>query len=345
MIKYNDKTNICFDDILLVPQNSNIVSRKDVDLTMHGYPFPIVASPMDTVCDSKMAAAIAKSGGIGIIHRYMDKSTQLLHLQDALRQVGHHEENKFNDNIGIAISSTDVFDSQYIWDAIDLGCKWFCIDTANGHNELAVKATKMLRTYSNQIKIMVGNVATAEGYKYLAMAGADAVRVGIGGGSACTTRIVTGHGVPTLQSVIDCYEAKKEFNLDTLIVADGGLKAVGDIVKAFAAGADLIMLGSMLAGTDESPGDVVNNYKEFRGMASKEAQLDWRGEVSGAEGIATKIPYKGSVMSIFDNIANGLRSGCSYTGVDKLCDLAENSMYAIVSPLSKQESIPHISAK
>lgn len=345
MIKYNDKTNICFDDILLVPQNSNIVSRKDVDLTMHGYSFPIVASPMDTVCDSAMATAIAKSGGIGIIHRYMDKTTQLTHLHSAVRQVGHDENTKFSNNLGIAISSTDVFDSQYINDAIELGSRWFCIDTANGHNELAVKATKMLRTYSDKIKIMVGNVATAEGYKYLAMAGADAVRVGIGGGSACTTRIVTGHGIPTLQSVIDCYEAKKEFNLETLIIADGGLKAVGDIVKAFAAGADLIMLGSMLAGTDESPGDVIDGCKEFRGMASKEAQLDWRGEISGAEGIATKIPYKGSVISIFDNIVNGLQSGCSYTGVDQLSDLAANSMYVVVSPLSKQESIPHISSK
>lgn len=345
MIKYNDKTNICFDDILLVPQNSKIISRKDVDVTMHGYEFPIVASPMDTVCDAEMAATIANRGGIGIIHRYMDKAEQLMQLQDAVRKVGHHENIGFANNLGIAISSTDVFNSEYINDAIKLGSRWFCIDTANGHNELAVKATKMLKTYSDQIKIMVGNVATAEGYKYLAMAGADAVRVGIGGGSACTTRIVTGHGIPTLQSVIDCYEAKKEFSLETLIVADGGLKAVGDIVKAFAAGADLVMLGSMLAGTDESPGNVIDGYKEFRGMASKEAQLDWRGEVSGAEGIATKISYKGSVISIFDNIVNGLRSGCSYTGVDKLCDLAENSMYAIVSPLSRQESMPHISTR
>ena len=341
MIKYNDKTNICFDDILLVPQNSNIVSRKDVDLTMHGYSFPIVASPMDTVCESVMAATIANAGGIGIIHRYMEKTEQILQLQDALLSVGYDRSKFYHDNIGIAISSTDVFDSNYIWSAIDSGCRWFCIDTANGHNELAVKATKMLRSYSKQIKIMVGNVATAEGYKYLAMAGADAVRVGIGGGSACTTRVVTGHGIPTLQSVLDCYDVKKEFGLETLIIADGGLKATGDIVKAFAAGADLVMLGSRLAGTDESPGDVVDGHKEFRGMASKEAQLDWRGEVSGAEGITTKIPYKGSVMLVFDNIASGLRSGCSYTGVEKLSDLAENSMYVSVSPLSRQESMPH----
>lgn len=345
MIKYKDKKSICFDDILLVPQSSYVVSRKNIDLTMHGYKFPVVASPMDTVCDSTMAASIAKAGGIGIIHRYMNKSTQLLHLQDSLRRFNYYEEDGVQENIGIAVSSQDILDSQYIWDAISLGCTWFCIDTANGHNQNTVHSVRILKHYSKTIKVMVGNVATAEGYIALANAGADAVRVGIGGGSACTTRIVTGHGIPTLQSVIDCYDAKNELGLNTLIVADGGLKTTGDIVKAFAAGADLVMLGSMLAGTDESPGDVVDGYKEFRGMASAEAQLDWRNEVSVAEGVATKIPHKGSVFGIFDDIANGIRSGCSYTGIENLSELAENAMYVTVSPLSKSESIPHINSK
>lgn len=335
MIK--SKSSLCFDDILLVPQVSNIRSRKEVDLMMYGYKFPVVASPMDTVCDYKMASTIANYGGIGFIHRYMDKRDQLLQLQQALMMT----QEQYRSGVGIAISSIDVFDTEYIESAIDLGCEWFCIDTANGHNELAVKAVKMLKQYGNNIKVMAGNVATAEGYKYLAMAGADAVRVGIGGGSACTTRIVTGHGVPTLQSIIDCYEAKSEFGLNCLIVADGGLKTSGDIVKAFAAGSDLIMLGSMLAGTDESPGDVIDGHKIFRGMASAEAQLDWRGEVSVAEGVSTEIPYKGSVINIFHNIENGLRSGCSYTGVENLAELAENAIFTIVTSNSINESRPH----
>jgi IMP dehydrogenase len=335
MIKGNP--SLCFDDILLVPQVSNIRSRKEIDLMMYGYGFPVVASPMDTVCDYKMAYTIANYGGIGFIHRYMNKQDQLLQLQQAF--IKTTENGRLG--IGIAISSIDVFDTEYIQSAIDLGCEWFCIDTANGHNELAVKAVKMLKQYGNNIKVMAGNVATAEGYKYLAMAGADAVRVGIGGGSACTTRIVTGHGVPTLQSVMDCYDAKVEFNLTTMIVADGGLKTQGDIVKAFAAGADLIMLGSMLAGTDESPGDVVDGHKIFRGMASAEAQLDWRGEVSVAEGISTKIPYKGSVISIFSDIENGLRSGCSYTGVENLAELSESAIFTVVTSNSINESRPH----
>lgn len=331
------KPSLCFDDILLIPQVSNIRSRKEVDLMMYGYKFPVVASPMDTVCDYQMAATIANHGGIGFIHRYMEKPDQLLQLQKALLMTKKENQS----GIGIAISSIDVFDTEYIESAIDLGCEWFCIDTANGHNELAVKAVKMLKQYGEGIKVMAGNVATAEGYKYLSMAGADSVRVGIGGGSACTTRIVTGHGVPTLQSVIDCYDAKKELGLETLIVADGGLKTQGDIVKAFAAGADLIMLGSMLAGTDESPGDVIDGYKIFRGMASAEAQLDWRGEISVAEGISTKIPHKGTVLAIFNDIENGLRSGCSYTGVENLAELSENAIFTIVTSNSINESRPH----
>jgi IMP dehydrogenase len=331
------KSSLCFDDILLVPQISNIRSRKEVDLMMYGYGFPIVASPMDTVCDYKMAYTIANYGGIGFIHRYMDKQDQLLQLQQALDMSTDYSKS----GIGIAISSIDVFDTEYIESAIYLGCKWFCIDTANGHNELAIKSVKMLKQYGDDIKVMAGNVATSEGYKYLAMAGADAVRVGIGGGSVCTTRIVTGHGVPTLQSVMDCYEIKKELGLEAMIIADGGLKNPGDIVKAFAAGADLIMLGSMLAGTDESPGDVIDGYKVFRGMASAEAQLDWRGEVSVAEGVSTKIPYRGPVLNILNDIENGLKSGCSYTGVENLSELSDNAIFTIVTSNSINESRPH----
>jgi IMP dehydrogenase len=335
MIK--SKTSLCFDDILLVPQISNIRSRKEIDLMMHGYSFPVVASPMDTVCDYKMASTIANYGGIGFIHRYMDKSDQLLQLQQALMLT----QDQYKDGVGIAISSIDVFDTEYIESAMHLGCVWFCIDTANGHNELAVKAVNMLKEYGSNIKVMAGNVATQDGYKYLAMAGADAVRVGIGGGSACTTRIVTGHGVPTLQSVMDCYDAKLDLGLDTMIVADGGIKSQGDIVKAFAAGADMVMLGSMLAGTDESPGEVIDGHKIFRGMASAEAQIDWRGEVSVAEGISTEIPYKGSVINIFHNIENGLRSGCSYTGVSHLAELSESAIFTVVTSNSLNESRPH----
>lgn len=336
MIKYNDQTSICFDDILLVPQYSNIPTRKDINISMHGFDLPIVSSPMDTVTEWKMANAIAKHGGLGIIHRYMDVANRLVELEKANSDISNTAL------VGIALSSLECFETKLIEDAIKLGCYWFCIDTANGHGEAAIAATKHLRKIYPEIHIMVGNISTKDGFAKLADAGADAIRVGIGGGATCKTRIVTGHGIPTLQSIIDCYDYKNNNGLDTLIVADGGIKNTGDVVKSFAAGADLVMLGSMLAGTDESPGDLIDGYKKFRGMASTEAQSDWRGKVSVDEGISTMIKHKGSVFKIIEEIKGGIASGCSYSGVNHLKELAESAMYVNVSTLSKQESIPHI---
>lgn len=336
MNKSRIKEALCFDDILLVPQNSKVVSRKTVDLTMSGYSFPIVSSPMDTVTGWKMAAEIASAGGIGIIHRYMEDADRLIALNLAINKTNNP------DNVGLAISAIEVYNTQFLDDAYRLGCKWICIDTANGHNDACIKAVAALKkNHKDMFKVMAGNVSTAEGFIDLYNAGADAVRVGIGGGATCTTRIVSGHGVPTLQSIMDCYAAKSSMNLNCLIVADGGIKSTGDMVKSFAAGADLVMLGSFLAGTEEAPGEVLDGFKTFRGMASAEAQKDWRGSVSVAEGISTKIPFKGPLSGIINEIVGGIGSGCSYTGVQNLSDLAEYAEYIKVSPLSKAESLPH----
>lgn len=329
------KESICFDDILLIPQQSSVISRKNIDLSMYGYDFPIVASPMDTVCDWEMATAIADEGGIGIIHRYMDTSDRLISIERAMEVTNNA------DGIGVALSSLECFDTDFINSAVELGCRWFCIDTANGHNDSAIKAVKHLSSWYPIIKIMVGNVSTPEGYAILSDAGADAIRVGIGGGATCTTRIVSGHGMPTLQSIIDCYEYKIKNDISAIIVADGGIKTTGDIVKAFAAGADLVMLGSMLAGTEEAPGLVRDGFKVFRGMASKDAQEDWKGESSVVEGVSTLIAHKGPVKNIFKEIKNGIGSGCSYSGVNHLYQLAEGSEYTLVSPTSVNESKPH----
>lgn len=333
MMKYKDA--LCFDDILLVPSYSEVDSRKNVDLSMNEYIFPIVASPMDTVCEWQMANKIVNEGGIGIIHRYMSKEDRIYQVENV------HIMSNNKDGIGMAVSSQECYDTDFIDDAIDVGCRWFCIDTANGHGKAAIDATTHLKTFYPGINIMVGNVATAEGYARLADAGADAVRVGIGGGSTCITRIVSGHGMPTLQSIMDSYEYKINNNIKTLIVADGGIRTSGDIVKAFAAGADLVMLGSMLAGTEEAPGELIEGFKELRGMASGEAQMDWKGEVSVIEGVSAKIKYKGSVKNIFDQIKGGIGSGCSYSGVSKLSELAKNSEYVVVSQASLSESRPH----
>lgn len=344
MIKYNSST-LCFDDILLVPQESDVQSRHSVDLSMTiGYgkrkivlDFPVIAAPMDTVCDVEMCIAIDKFGGLGILHRYMSDEALLQKVK--LLRYGKH-------NFGVSIASTNGYlnISEKLYDE---GARIFLVDTANGHSKYAVAAVENLRSaFGDDIHIMAGNVATAHGFMKLADAGADSVRVGIGGGSACTTRIVSGHGVPTLASIIDVEEVREMLLTECSIIADGGIRNSGDMVKAFAAGADAVMVGSMLAGTDESPGDVIRDYsgkeaKVFRGMASAAAQKDARGMVSVSEGISTTIPYKGSVTHIFEQIKGGLGSGCSYSGVEELSSLSSTALYAEVSSASLNESKPH----
>jgi IMP dehydrogenase len=335
MQKYLKDIALTFDDILLVPQSSSIPSRKEIGLSMHGYDLPIVSSPMDTVSEHLMVSAISNLGGLGILHRYMDPSKQIEELKLALQLT------KMPKGVGVAISSKDAYDSLYIENILSTGCTMICIDTANGHSTAPIEAVKEIKTRYPNMRVMVGNVATKEGYKALALAGADMIRVGIGGGSVCTTRIVTGHGLPTLQSILDCKAVKEELNLTSLIVADGGIRNSGDLVKAFAAGADLVMLGSMLAGTDQSPGTVINGFKSYRGMASKEAQKDWRDTVSVEEGISTTVAYKGDLRDVIEQIVKGLQSGCSYTGVNNLKELHQSALYVLASPSSVRESYPH----
>jgi IMP dehydrogenase len=339
--EYLANNYICFDDILMVPQYSEVISRSSVDFKMNvgGYTWldlPVIASPMDTVCEKDMAIAIAESGGIGIIHRFMSAKNQIRMVKDVFNY------NDLKLPVGAALSST--FIEEHVEKLIDAGVSMLLIDTANGHSKMAIDAVVRLKNIvGDSVHIMAGNVATIEGYIALDVAGADSIRVGIGGGSMCTTRLVSGHGIPTLSSIINVREAKDKFGLKAGIVADGGIRNTGDIIKAFAAGADSVMLGSMLAGTDESPGSLHfkgdKKFKAFRGMASKEANKDK--DIAVAEGISTMIPYKGSVKDIIKDIKGGIGSGCSYSGVDFLHDLYKESMYIKVSPLTVKESLPH----
>lgn len=330
----------CFDDVLLMPQYSTVMSRHDVELQMSiGYGkreitlhTPIISSPMDTVTDVDMIKAMAENGGIGILHRFMS-------YRDQHYKVEHLVES--NVGFGVAIASNNGFLS-HAESLYNLGVRFFLIDTANGHSKYAIDAVKDLRHKFDDAHIMAGNIATIDGFKMLADAGADSIRVGIGGGSVCTTRIVSGHGVPTLASIKDVADS---YQGECSIVADGGIRNSGDMVKAFAAGADAVMLGSMLAGTDEAPGDIFesngNIVKHFRGMASAQAQIDFSGKLSVAEGVSTTIPYKGPVKNIIDEVRGGLGSGCSYSGAHKLSMLSAVAHFIAVSPLSVNESKPH----
>lgn len=338
--EYGNFKRLCFDDILLVPQHSDIKSRRAVNLQSgigrahksRGTSIPVIAAPMDTVCEWEMAVAVRKSGGLGVIHRYMSIQDQVIQY----RMAAAHGV-----IAACAIGATGDF-IERAWALVQAGCNTLLVDTANGHSQYAIDAVKVLtRTFGNAVHIMAGNVATYEGFARLQDAGASSIRVGIGGGSVCTTRLVSGHGMPTLSSIMDIRE-RIPYGTGASIIADGGIRNSGDAAKALAAGADVVMLGSMLAGTDESPGDVIDGlYKEFRGMASKEAQEEGRGVSSVVEGVATRVPYKGSVVDILREIEGGLGSALSYAGANNLREFYENAEFVRVTPTSLGESVPH----
>tara|TARA_R100001126_G_C4882390_1_gene180004 strand:+ start:1444 stop:2475 length:1032 start_codon:yes stop_codon:yes gene_type:complete len=338
----NFETHVTFDDVLLVPQYSDIKSRSEVTLKSEiseglELRVPIISAPMDTVCGEMMAHRLSEFGALGIIHRYNT-------IEQQAKLVSKASKNGLQ-IVGAAIGIT----GDYIERAtalVEAGAQVLCLDVAHGdHVLMHVGAHNIVDRFSSIAHVMAGNVATYTGALALGHIGVDSVRVGIGGGSICSTRIQTGHGMPTLASVIECARAKEKFpNLK--IIADGGLKTSGDMVKALAAGADFVMAGSLLAGTTEAPGDVVHKdgekYKSYRGMASKDAQMDWRGKTSSLEGVATVIPYKGPVFSVLEGLENGIRSGLSYSGARTLRELRENARFIRQTASGLSESNTHI---
>jgi IMP dehydrogenase len=338
----NFETHITFDDVLLVPQYSDIKSRSEVTLASElsegiELRVPIISAPMDTVCGRLMATRLAEFGALGIVHRYNTIETQTTIVAEA--------SDGGLKNVGAAIGIT----GDYIERAaalIDAGATTLCLDVAHGdHVLMHVGAHNIIDKFGDKAHIMAGNIATYTGALALAQLGVDSIRVGIGGGSICSTRIQTGHGMPTLASVFECVQVKEKFP-DLKIIADGGIKTSGDMVKALAAGADFVMVGSLLAGTSEAPGEIVykdgEKYKSYRGMASKDAQMDWRGKTSSLEGVATVIPYKGQVFPILSGLENGIRSGLSYSGARNLQELRESARFIRQTASGLAESNTHI---
>ena len=329
---------LSYDDVLLVPRYSEIKSRKQIDIGNNfnnaEFSLPIISAPMDTVTEAAMAIAMHEAGGLGIIHRYntIDKQCRLVH--NAISAGAK--------NVGAAIGvSDDCLDRALALH--NAGAKIICVDVAHGHHSLVRRTLENLKNiFDETIHVMAGNVATLEGFNDLADWGADSVRVGIGGGSICSTRIQTGHGVPTFQSVLDCSRSDR----DALLIADGGIRTAGDIVKVLAAGADFIIAGSLLAGTTETPGEVLyicgERYKAYRGMASEEAQKDWRGSASSLEGISTRVPYRGQVNKILTKLERGIRSGFSYSGAENVSELQSKARFVKQTPAGQLESSTHI---
>ncbi len=340
------RKSLCFDDVLLVPQKSKIISRDTIDTTSSirdiQFRLPIISSPMDTVTESDMAVAMAVGGGMGIIHRYNTIKEQVSIVSEVIEF--WDELSSINiSKVAAAIGVGDDF-MKRATALYKAGARIICIDVAHGHHYLVEMALKALKDkFANSISIIAGNVATPEGYSDLSEWGADAVRLGIGGGSICSTRIQTGHGVPTLQTVLDC----RSVDANSKIIADGGIKTTGDVVKALAAGADFVMLGSMLAGTSETPGSILKNnsgeqYKVYRGMASPEAQIAWKGSARSLEGISTTVPFKGHVNKILDEVSRNIKSGLSYSGAEDLCEFRAKAEFIRQSSSGLDESRTHI---
>ena len=332
-------TALSYDDVLLVPKYSDILSRKEVDLSSNldnerVLTLPIISSPMDTITESSMANLMASSGGLGIIHRYNSIEMQV--------QLAYQVKDRDKRAAAIGITGDYLERAQALY---EVGVKIFCLDVAHGHHILMQKAIKNLKSLYGDVHIMAGNVATKKGFEDLSNWGADSIRCNIGSGSICSTRIQTGHGMPGLQTIFECFSA--EITRDVKIIADGGIKNSGDIVKALAAGADLIMIGSLLSGTAETPGQIIHaadgsRKKIYRGMASKEAQRDWKGKYSSNEGVSTTVPAKGSAKQVLEDLDNGIRSGLSYSGARDILELQMDSEFIVQTPSGQSESKTHI---
>lgn len=335
---------ITFDDVLLVPGYNGIRSRQAVNTEVSmgnlRLQIPIISANMDTVTGFAMASEMSRLGGMGIIHRFMS-------IEDNVKEFLLAKNQGAPVGVSIGVSEEGMQRAEAL---IHAGAQVICVDVAHGHSKMMNQTIRRLKEkYKDNICIIAGNVATYAGADYLAAAGADIIKVGIGPGSVCTTRIKTGFGVPQLSAIFDC---KK---VDRPLIADGGIRFPGDAVKALAAGASCVMLGGMLAGTDETPGEQheigrhpdgsARYVKVFRGMASKEAQEDFMGAMADwktAEGVSLEVPVKGPVMRIISDMMGGLRSGMTYCGALTLKELQRKAQFIEVSRAAGEESQPHM---
>lgn len=330
---------LTFDDVLLVPNKSDVRSRKDPDLSTrltknHTIQIPITSANMDTITESSMAIAMAQLGGFGILHRFMSIENQLSEIQkmkDAgLKLIGA--------SIGV---NADFKERAYA--LVKAGANIITVDIAHGHSVSMIETIQYLKKeFKNDIDVIAGNIATPEGVIDLIEAGADAIKVGIGPGSMCTTRIITGCGVPQLTAIAMCVEVADQHNVP--VIADGGIKTSGDIVKALSAGASSVMLGGMLSGTIETPGEIKKGLKMYRGMASKAAQVSWRGilpEGMAPEGESTFVPVKGHVKDVIHEVCGGIRSGMSYVNATKISELREKALFIEMTAFGTKESHAH----
>jgi len=338
---------LTFDDVLLVPNYSEVVPT-EVDTASFATPkiklrVPILSSAMDTVTEKRMAVALGQMGGLGVIH----KSLSIEKQAEAVKEV---KKQKLPAAAAVGATGNFLERAKALAEA---GVDVFVVDTAHGHSKRVIEAVKVLKKQFKNVEIIAGNIATAQGALALIKAGADGVKVGIGPGSICTTRMVSGCGVPQITAILDVVAACKKSKVK--VIADGGIKYSGDIAKALAAGADCVMLGSLLAGTDEAPGEIFEDhgkkYKSYRGMGSlgamNEGSKDRYGQdkvVGGKlvpEGVEARVPYKGSVVHIVEQLIGGVRSGMGYSGAKNISELHRKANFVKITPAGLRESHVH----
>ncbi|HRY36910.1 MAG TPA: IMP dehydrogenase [Candidatus Magasanikbacteria bacterium] len=332
-----------FDDVLIVPKYNKVVSRKDVSFKTkvtknYELDMPILAANMDTVCESEMAIAIGRLGGLGIIHRFLS-------IEDQAQQI--KEVKKHNLITAAAVGIKDF--EERVKALSQAGINIIVLDVAHGHCKRMGKVLDFIKQNYPHIDVMAGNIATKDAAEYFIHKCADAIKVGIGPGAMCTTRIMTGAGVPQITAIMDAYEAAQG---RVPICADGGIKQPGDLTKAIGAGADTIMLGSMFAGTAESPGKIIikdgKEFKEFRGMASfaatiKKMQMDGQkiDETVHVEGEMTIVPFKGPVSLVVQKVLSGLASGMTYIGAENIEAIKGKADFITITSAGMKESIAH----
>ena len=359
------KKGLTFDDVLLIPAESHVLPN-EVDLSVKladniKLNLPFISAGMDTVTESSMAIAMALQGGMGVIHKNMSIVAQAgevatvkgVMLSGNFTRAAVDEENKLLVAAAVGVTSDTFQRAQALLEA---GANAIVIDTAHGHSAGVLRKIKEIREHFPKATLIAGNVATAEGTKALFDSGVDIVKVGIGPGSICTTRIIAGVGVPQITAIYDAASVAREYG--KTIIADGGIKYSGDIVKAIAAGGNAVMLGSMFAGTTETPGQIITDgdkkYKVYRGMGSIGAMAQshgssdryFQGGVNEAnklvpEGIEARVEYKGDVSDTIFQLIGGLRSGMGYVGAGNIDELINKAQFVQMTNSGLRESHPH----
>lgn len=338
------REGLTFDDVLLVPQHSTVKSRSTVDISVKWgaieFEHPIIPANMKTITGNELAIDAIQNGGLAILHRFMPIQEQLDIAEDIMDMGGM---NRFAVSVGIKQE-----DRANVAKFNEVGVKIFCIDVAHGDSDQCVEMTQWIKSkYPNDSFVIAGNVATGEGARRLWKAGANVVKVGVGPGSLCTTRIETGNGVPQLTALMDVAKVQQELEALAMtrdyytkhqypFISDGGIKNAGDIVKALCF-ADMVMVGNVFAGCEETPGKVLTldgvPHKEYVGSSTH--------KTSHIEGVAALVPCKGKYSDILRRLLEGLRSGCSYQGSMNLSELKDNPEFVRITSAGLRESHPH----